>query len=310
MSVPVARSAPKEQRDADAGVRRVAFVGARDWLDGCAPAAQVHGLSTECFFSAELGESDVKDTPLAAFRPQATVVFDPQSVRIGGDLSLLGVTLGVLSPDAQASGDAGALSLLDRLVTFDPALSGERVGGVSVWRAIPPPVSDSLYADVRPLHAAPTAMAVGESTEHREAMLMPAKHHYDVLQLIHGVSGPTLVELLSEYDLGVFIAREPGGGFGHEALIHLAAGQLLIADAGKPSYGLERNIDYLHVSSPDELVWFLERLDRFPEMYQRIRIRGRLKAEQYRASRVFKRLIFDLLLDTRAFGTRTGSAPT
>jgi hypothetical protein len=42
-------------------------------------------------------------------------------------------------------------------------------------------------------------------------------------------------------------------------------------------------------------------------MYQRIRIRGRLKAEQYRASLLFKRLICDLLLDTRAFGTRAAT---
>jgi hypothetical protein len=90
--------------------------------------------------------------------------------------------------------------------------------------------------------------------------------------------------------------------------MHLAAGQLLLAETLRPSHGLERNIDYLHFDSPEELVWVLDRLGRFPEMHQRIRIRGRLKAEQYRASRVFARVAHDLLADIAAFGSvRAGS---
>jgi hypothetical protein len=66
---------------------------------------------------------------------------------------------------------------------------------------------------------------------------------------------------------------------------------------------LERDIDYLHVDSPEGLAWTLDRLGRFPEMYQRIRVRGRLKAEQYRASRLFRRIAHDLLADVNAFGS-------
>jgi hypothetical protein len=84
--------------------------------------------------------------------------------------------------------------------------------------------------------------------------------------------------------------------------MHLASGQLLLAEALRPEHGLERNIDYLQVESPDGLKWVLDRLRRFPEMHQRIRVRGRLKAEQYRASRLFARLTHDLLADLTAFG--------
>jgi hypothetical protein len=37
-------------------------------------------------------------------------------------------------------------------------------------------------------------------------------------------------------------------------------------------------------------------------MHQRVRVRGRLKAEQYRSSRVFARLVHDLVADVATFG--------
>jgi hypothetical protein len=135
-------------------------------------------------------------------------------------------------------------------------------------------------------------------------MLLPAKHHCDLLQVLHGLSGAELVELLNDYDVGVYVGPEDGGGFGWQVGAHMAVGQLLISDRLMPSHGLEPNIDYLQVTSPDELVWVLERLGRFPEMHDAIRVRGRLKAEQYRASRMFARVSHDLLADVAAFGAR------
>ena len=37
--------------------------------------------------------------------------------------------------------------------------------------------------------------------------------------------------------------------------------------------------------------------------YRRMRVRGRAKAEQFRASRVYPRLVRDAMLDVRAFGS-------
>jgi hypothetical protein len=135
-------------------------------------------------------------------------------------------------------------------------------------------------------------------------MLMPAKHHHDLLQVLHGASGEPLEELLREYDTGIYVAPESHGGFGHQVGMHLAAGHLLLSEHLAPAHGLERNIDYLQVESPDGLVWVLDRLRRFPEMHHSIRVRGHLKAQQYRASRIFVRLVHDLLLDVGAFGGR------
>ena len=134
-------------------------------------------------------------------------------------------------------------------------------------------------------------------------MLAPVKHHHDLLHAIHGVSGDLLAEFLREYDVGVYVAPEPGGGFGWQVGVHLAAGHLLLAEALTPSHGLERGIDYLEADSAGGLAFMLERMARFPEMYHSVRVRGHLKAEQFRASRVFARLIHDLLADVTSFGT-------
>jgi hypothetical protein len=246
--------------------------------------------------------------PVAEFDPHVTVVFDPVSLP-GAALAILpGVSLGVLVAGAPEQAIFG-LDALDRIISFVPALTGTPLGGGEVWRAIPPPVSDALYANVRPLHHAPRVISIGRSSTHREEMLMPAKHHHDLVQVVHGVSGEPLRELLEECDVGVFVAAESGGGFGQQVGVHLAAGQLLLAEQLTPAHGLERDIDYLHFDSPDGLVWVLDRLRRFPEMYQRIRHRGRLKAEQYRASRIFDRVVHDLLADVAAFGSARQSRP-
>jgi hypothetical protein len=280
---------------------RIAFLGAAMWLDGCAPVAPVQGLVCERF---DLGTGAEVERVLAdarAFAPDATVLFDPPSLPAEALRDAPGTTLGVLVEGVPERAVPG-IECLDRLVSFVPALTGTRIEGGEVWRAIPPPVSDALYGEIRPLRHAPRVMSIGRSTEHREAMLMPAKHHHDLLQVIHGVSGEELIELLDEYDVGIYVARESGGGFDQQVGVHLAAGQLLLADELAPAHGLERNIDYLHVDSPQGLVWMLDRLGRFPEMHQRVRVRGRLKAEQYRASRLFARIAHDLLADVAAFG--------
>jgi hypothetical protein len=286
---------------------RVAFVGETVWLDGCAPPLAANGLDP-C--RIELGRgmdlaclpADVRST-----RADVTVVFDPERVPAEVLCELHGHTLGLHVGTALGPELASVAGSLDRVATFFPALTGERVGEATVWRAIPPPVSDAVFADVRRSRTAMRAMTIGRSSEHRERLLLPAKHHHDLLQIVHGLSGAPLIELLHEYDVGVYVAAEPGGDFGQQIGLHLAAGQLLLAEAPQPAHGLERNIDYLHFDSAGALAWTLERLRRFPEMHHRIRVRGRLKAEQYRASRLFARIVHDLVADVRAFGSPRGA---
>jgi hypothetical protein len=300
MSRPAAGSAATSPLRLAGGPLRAAFVGSPVWLDGCLPAASA-SLQPAAFALSLEGASDLRGE-LAAFAPHATVVLDPLwlEAELLGDLP--GVTVGVLVAGVPALEDHARLEALDRLITFFPALTGEPVGSGRVWRALPPPVSDRHYGEVRELHGAPRVMSLGRSTAYREQMLTPAKHHHDLLQAIHGVHGALLEQLLGEHDVGVYVPPEPGHGFGLQAALHLAAGQLLMSTPLAPAHGLEREIDYLQFDSPEGLVWSLDRLARFPEMHQRVRVRGRMKAEQFRASRLFARLVGDLLADVAAFG--------
>jgi hypothetical protein len=303
MSSPVTRGvAPILSRHYGESLR-VAYAGTTTWLDGCTPTQVLPGMTSKRL--ALVGSADVERmlAEIHEFKPHVTVIFDPQPLVVEALCDAPGATLGVLVPQVSDEALEPGLDKLDRLVSFDPSRTGTPVGRSEVWRAIPPPVSDTLFSDVRPLRHAPRSMSIGASSAHREEMLLPAKHHHDLLQVLHGVSGEPLRELLAESDVGVFVASAPGGGFGLQVGIHLAAGHLLLAEALAPAHGLERNIDYLHFDSANGLVWALERLRRFPSMYQSIRVRGRLKAEQYRASRVFRRIAGDLLADVAAFGS-------
>ncbi len=235
-------------------------------------------------------------------RPHVCVAFDPGALAPAVAGELPGTTLGILV-DGGSSATPETVGAMDRLISFDPALTGTQVGSKDLWRAVPPPVSDILFSDPRRPHHAPRAVSIGRESAHREAMLTPAKHHQDMLQLIHGVSGAELAGVLSGYDVGIYVPRESGGGFGQQVGLHLASGHLLLSEHLAPAHGLERGIDFLQVDSADGLLWTLQRLGRFPEMYHRIRVRGRLKAEQYRASRMFARLVGDLLADVAAFGS-------
>jgi hypothetical protein len=281
---------------------RVAFVGPRVLLDAFAPAP-AHPLVPERFVSGAGADPEAALAAAEGFGADVTVVLDPTEFAAASLAGVNGLTLGLLPEGVPSGAGTRAAAALDRIVSFTPALTGTRIGRSRVWRAIPQPVSDALYGEPRRLHHGLRAMAVGRSTPHREEMLAPVKHHHDLLHVIHGVSGELLSEFLREYDVGVYVGREQGGAYGWQVGMHLAAGHLLLAESLVPTHGLERGIDYLEIDSPGGIVFLLERIARFPEMYHSVRVRGRLKAEQFRASRLFARLVHDLLADVAAFGS-------
>lgn len=251
---------------------------------------------------------------LAWFGPHAVVVFDPDgeadALLDGVTAATLAFLCGRLPPlgpgstrDALATQvAAGVRPQFDRVVSCDPVVT-DAVDKSAVWRSLPLPVSDALFRDVRTIAGRPRSVFLGRSSEHRERILLPAKHHHDLLHAVYGLEFDELVDVLAGSDVGVHLNIGSALGFSSRALVHLAAGQLLISEPLLPAHGLEVNIDYLQLSGPGMLVETLERLERFPDTYHAIRVRGRMKAEQYRASRVFDRLIGDLFDDIAAFGT-------
>jgi hypothetical protein len=188
-------------------------------------------------------------------------------------------------------------------VAFDPLIVPTAEVFLPVWGALPIPVAPRFYADARPADGPPRLAFIGRSTPHREQFLRHPKHELDILHVAFGLHGEELDELMARIDVAVNVHNEPYPSFENRVCLHLAAGHLVVSETLSPTHGLEPGIDYLEFSQPDELLSMLRTVARHPHAYRRVRVRGRRKAEQYRASVVWPRLVADAFDDVAAFGT-------
>jgi hypothetical protein len=230
---------------------------------------------------------------IADAAPHVVVALAPELLPASALDGLRAAVLAVVEPGAEAP----APGVVDRVLRLPGPGDGSRC------RSRPLPVDDRLYAPVRASRQPPRALCLGRSTGHREWVLTPAKHAHDVVHYAHGLAGTALGEELAAADVGIALHRGPAHGFPHQALLHLAAGHLLLSERLAPPCGLEPGIDFIEIDSRDALVTLLTQLRWRPDSYDRIRVRGRLKAEQHRATRVWPRIVHDLLADLGAFGT-------
>src|SRR5690606_13373405 len=140
---------------------------------------------------------------------------------------------------------------------------------------------------------------------HREEWLLPAKHLYDLMHVEHGVFGPDLADLARDFLVAIKLHNEPYPSFENRVPLHLAVGYLVISEALSPTNGLEPGLDFLLAEDADYLVSYLGLIADDPQRFHPVRARGHLKAEAFRASRVYARLLLDLLLDVAEFGRRS-----
>lgn len=303
---------------------RVAFVGQETYFAACAPHAPTGGLTPRFFdFRAGVGDdADALRGALEDWGAHVVVVFRPEIVAPGAFAGLRAATLGFVTEPLKRAGGAehpdldwreSELALadaanFDRVVAFDPHVAATADRHATIWRSLPLPVDDRLYAPVTPSAAPPRVLFIGYSTEHRERFLVNAKHSYDVLHYAHGLHGTELRDAFARTDVALNLHGEPYPSFENRVLLHLAAGHLVISEPLDPTHGLEAGIDFLEIRRPDELMTLLYQLERRPDSFERVRHRGRAKADDYRASRIWPRLIGDLLADLRAFGTRHAAA--
>jgi hypothetical protein len=294
----------------------VAFVGQTTFFQACSLQAPAAGLIPRFFEFRAGGDGEALLAGLAEFVPHVAVVFRPEVVPEGLFAELPAVTLGFLSEPLPRGADAHAdlqrrladlrdtdVMNFDRVVSFDPRIAETAGEILPIWRSLPLPVADRFFAPVTPMAHPPRVLFVGRSTQHREWLLAPAKLEHDVLHVAFGLSGPELVELMHRHDVAINLHNENYPSFENRVSMHLAAGHLVLSEALDPLHGLEPGIDYLQVDWPYELRRALTVITRFPRVHHRVRVRGRLKAEQFRASHVYPRLIADLLADLDAFGS-------
>jgi hypothetical protein len=305
---------------------KACFVGQKEYFEQCALLAPAGGV--EPFFVDHRGGADPAPVHVAleSIRPDVVLVFRPETLPAGFLRGVPGLTLGFntepIPRDAAGSvhpEQAFRLSELaqtdasqfDRIVTFDPmGAATAEAAGVPVWRSVPLPVADHLYAEsLRPPARPPRVAFVGYSTEHREQWLVGVKHEFDVLHVVTGLriaaglDGSSTRELWGSIDVGINLHVGPFPSFENRVCLHLAAGHLVVSEPLDPSHGLEPGIDYIQVRSPGTLKHVIGALHANPDAFRATRIRGHAKSKAFRASRVFPRLFADLVADVRAFGT-------
>ena len=85
----------------------------------------------------------------------------------------------------------------------------------------------------------------------------------------------------------------------HRAAAALAAGLVLVSEPLERRRGLEPGLDYVEAEELDDLFAAVEAATRRPQAFERMRLRGRAKAESFRASTLTERAAADLLLELR-----------
>ena len=293
-------------------------MGQKTFFEVCALGDERPDFQTRFIEFRRHGDAGALRRDLDAFAPDVVVVFRPEIIPAGTFTGLRAATLGFLTEPIPRDAAGGHHDLdrrrwelsqvdaasFDRVVSFDPLIAPTAEAILPVWRSVALPVSDRLYRDVRAVEGKPRVLFVGRSTPHREQMLAQAKaEHPDLMHEAFGVGAADLETLLSEHDVGINLHNDTYWSFENRVCLHLAAGHLVLSEPLSPQHGLERGIDYLEISHGGALSSLLGQLERFPRTWHRVRVRGRLKAEQFRASRVWPRLVHDLHADLAAFGT-------
>jgi len=302
---------------------RLAFVGQQAYFGYISLEQPASGIEPRFFELRPDDPGTELRAALDAYDPDAVIAFRPELVPHGLFDGLRGITLGWLTeplprgedphPDLQTRLEylrAIDATNFDRVIAFEPKIVPAAETVVPIWRTVPLPCTDRLFADVRESHGRPTFLFTGRSTPHRDAFLNPIKHYFDVVHLAHGVTDDKLREFMAEADAGINLHNEPYPTFENRVSVCCAAGLLVVTEPLSPTHGFEPGIDYLEVHNFQDLLVALFEVRRNVRAFRRVRVRGRAKAERLRASRVYPALVRDAMLDLRAFGSLRAARPS
>ena len=158
----------------------------------------------------------------------------------------------------------------------------------------PFPVATSVYYPVKVGYQR-DLFFIGRSTSRRERYFSHLKHVYDFLHICHGVSGEPLRGLFSSSKICLNIHAENEVSWEPRMQMMLACGAFVISEKITPNPYLRPGIDYVEISSPEEMRltvdFYLsrddERLRIAKNGYERVR--GVLDSQKN-----FRRLLADL----------------
>jgi hypothetical protein len=301
---------------------RLAFVAQATYFHYCALEEPAGGVEPRFFDFRAGADPEPLAGALRAYDPDVVLVFRPEIIPEGTFDGLRAVAVGFLTEPLPRDGSPSHPDLdrrlvdlqqvdpasFDRIISFDPLIVPTVEQLMPVWQTMPIPVADRYFARVAPPRARRRVLFTGRSTGHRESILGPAKHVFELAHLAHGVTDERLIEFLHDSDVGVNLHNEDYPMFENRVCVYLAAGLLLVSEPLSPEHGLVPGSDFLQVGTADELHSALLAFHEDAEAFRPMRERGRRKAERFRASFVYPRLLRDLMRDVQVFGRSVPNA--
>jgi len=286
----------------------VVFLGRRALFGAhvlSAPAGGVQPAFVEARGRADERGPDALRAEIAGHAPDVVVVLRPDAIPPGTldgldtTAKVLGVVADPLHGNAYhqaelARADAAAF---DRVIVTDPrSVDAARALALPVWRTLPLPVDDALYRAPRPSGRPPRVVYLGHASMHREETLIGLKHEFDLPHYAYGLLGEELREVLHEADVGLVVGDDAGlGVLDHTMMVHLAAGHLVVAEPLHERRGLTPGVHYLEAPDRDAFRRIVARLHAAPDAWDRVRVQGHHAARRCAASRVWPRIVADLL---------------
>jgi len=303
---------------------RLAFVGQRTYFAPCSLEDAVAGVEPAFFDLRSDERAHELAAALADFGPDVVIAFRPELVPAGALHHLDAVTVGWLTEPLPRLGQQAHpdlelrleylrrldVSNFDRVLAFDPLIAPAASPIFPVWRSLPLPVSDRLFAPVRDTSGPPRLLFVGRSTPHRESFLGPLKHDFDLLHVAHGVTEARLAAAMAEADIAINLHNQPYPTFENRVATSLAGGLLVLSEPLSPRHGLLAAVDHLVADDPWRMWQYVRQAAALPGAFRSIRVHGRRQAERFRASRVYPSLARDALADVAVFGQRRASYPS
>jgi hypothetical protein len=303
-------------------VLRLAFVGQRAFFHYCSLQEEAEGIEPRFFEHLHAEDPEPLCRELTEWGADVVWVWRPEVIDPGGFANLDALTIGYATEPLPRPGRRSHPDLderlehlhladpdnFDRIISFDPIIVPTIQGHMPVWRSLPIPVADSYYRPVtRMARRRPRVLFTGRSTPRRQEWLDPVKHRFDVLHIEHGMTDAELIEQFDRVDLGLNLHNHPYPTYENRVSAYLAAGLLVASEPLSPNHGLVPGTDFIEVRTPYDIPRTLEELEVTPEAFYEVRVSGRMQAERFRASRVYPRVVADLMADVAAFGGRRRS---
>lgn len=185
---------------------------------------------------------------------------------------------------------------VDRLICAVPHYTRALERLFPVDSTVPLPVHDAIFRnEPLPIPHPSTGIFVGQMTPRRQQFLADLKHRYAWTVVDHGTQwiDPTPFSIGINIHAGNFANHE------HRIFCHMAHGQVLLDEPFTHHFGLFSGIHRLVFDGRGSLLALVQAIEADPVPAQRVQIRARHAVERFRSSRVWPRVIMNLLVCDR-----------